>query len=129
MHTQKARWQIRDVDEESLSFVDHVAAELDCERDEAERLAVAVITTLEERLPLEELPDLEAELPRRMRELVHASERILDLPGLEGEAFVARVAHKLRATDDDVARVVEAVYDALRRHLSPREVRRAHLHL
>ncbi len=129
MHTPQARWQVRSIDEESRSFVEHVADELDCELDEAERLAVAVITTLEERLPLDDLPELEAELPRRLRELVHASDRILDLPGLEGAAFVGRVAHKLRMTDDDAARAVDAVFAALRGHLSPREVRRVHLRL
>lgn len=127
MHTQPVR--LHGIDEESLSFVEHVATELDCELDEAERLAVAVVTTLEERLPLDEVQDLEAELPRHVRERVTSSDRILDLPGMNETAFVARVAHKLRMTTQDAERAVAAVFGALRAHLSPREARRAHVHL
>lgn len=125
MHTEPVRSLVRGVDAESASFVEHVASELDCGPDEAERLAVAVITTLEERLPVDEVQDLEAELPPHVRDLVSATPRILDLPDMDETAFVARVAHKLRMTTDDAENVVRAVFAALRAQLSPREVRRA----
>ena len=110
-----------------MELIDEISDELGCEADEAERLAVAVITTLEERIPVEDVPDLEAELPDRVRELMAQVDRILDLPWMDDEAFRTRVAHRLRMTQDDADRMIGVVLRALTTHLSPREVRRARM--
>jgi uncharacterized protein (DUF2267 family) len=110
-----------------MELIDDVADELGCERDEAERLAVAVIATIEERIPHDDVADLEAELPDALRERVAQLDRILDLPGMDDEAFRTRVAHRLRMTEDDAERTIAAVLRALGSCLSPREWRRARL--
>jgi len=110
-----------------MELIEEISDELDCERDEAERLAVAVIATIEERIPMSDVVDLEAELPDRVLELMAQVDRILDLPGMNDEAFRTRVAHRLRMTDEDAERTIAAVLRALEHHLSPREVRRARL--
>jgi uncharacterized protein (DUF2267 family) len=110
-----------------MELIEEVAQELGCELEEAERLAVAVIATIEERIPLADVPDLEAELPEHLRERMAEVERILDLPGMNDEAFRTRVAHRLRMTNDDAERTIAAVLHALESCLSPRERRRARL--
>lgn len=105
-------------------FIGEVAHELGCEHAEAEKLAVAVVATLEEHLPLDEVQELEAELPARVRELVAQLDRVLDLPGMDESGFYARVAQRSRMTHEDAEKTVRAVMKALRAHLSPREARR-----
>lgn len=111
----------------AMELIDDVAEELGCERDEAERLAVAVITTIEERIPVDDVAELEAELPEHLRERMAEVDRILDVPGMDDEAFRTRVAHRLRMTLDDAERTITAVLRALSSCLSPRERRRARL--
>lgn len=111
----------------AMELIEDIAHELDCELWEAERLAVAVIATIEERIPLAEVPDLEAELPDRVRELMAQVDRILDLPGMNDDAFRTRVAHRLHMTHDDAEHVIDVVLRALGECLSPREVRRVRL--
>ena len=108
-----------------MELIDEIADELGCERDEAERFAVGVITTIEERMALDDVPDLEAELPDRVRELMAEVDVVLDLPRMDDEAFRTRVAHRLRMTVEDAARTIAAVLGALESCLSPRELRRA----
>jgi uncharacterized protein (DUF2267 family) len=110
-----------------MELIDDVAEELGCEREEAERLVVGVIATIEEGIPVSEVAELEAELPEHVRERVAQLDRILDLPGMNDEAFRTRVAHRLRMTTDDVERIIAAVLGALEACLSPREWRRARL--
>jgi uncharacterized protein (DUF2267 family) len=114
----------RDDDDESSSFVEAIAAELSCEPDEAERLAVAVIATLEESLTHDDAEELDAELPARVRDLVARDPRLLDAPGMDMAMFVRRVAHRTGMTEDDAARTLAAVISVLREHVSPREARR-----
>jgi len=45
------------------AFFSEIADQLGCERDEAERLAVAVIATLEERLSIDDVLELQRERP------------------------------------------------------------------
>jgi len=106
------------------AFFSEIADQLGCERDEAERLAVAVIATLEERLSLDDVLELEAELPDRVRELVHQIDKLLDLPDMDDHAFRARVMQRLNVTEEDAVRIVDAVVQALGHELSPRETRR-----
>src|SRR5690606_20089240 len=108
-------------------LIEEIADELGCERGEAERLAVAVIATIEERMPAGDLPELEAELPEPIRMRMAEVDRILDLPRMDDEAFRTRVAHRLRMTGEDAARTIAAVLRALESFLSPRERRRARL--
>jgi uncharacterized protein (DUF2267 family) len=110
-----------------MELIDEVADELGCERDEAERLVVAVIATIEERIPLDAVAELEAELPEHVRERMAEVDRIFDLPGMNDEAFRTRVAHRLRMTQEDTERTLNAVLRALTACLSPRERRRARL--
>lgn len=110
-----------------MALIDEVAEELGCELDEAERLTVAVIATIEERISVDDVAELEAELPEHVREGVAQLDRILDLPGMNDEAFRTRVAHRLRMTQDDAERTIDAVLHALASCLSPREQRRARL--
>lgn len=110
-----------------MELIDDVAEELGCERDEAERLTVAVIATIEERMPLSDVAELEAELPEPVRERMAEVERILDLPRMDDEAFRTRVAHRLQMTLEDAERTIAAVLHALTSCLSPREQRRARL--
>lgn len=110
-----------------MELIDEVAEELGCERAEAENLTVAVIATIEERIPVAEVAELEAELPEPLRERMAEVDRILDLPGMNDEAFRTRVAHRLRMTDEDAERTIAAVLRALESCLSPRERRRARL--
>ena len=110
-----------------MELIDEVADELGCERDEAERLAIAVIATIEERIPVSDVAELEAELPDELRERMAEVDRILDLPGMDDEAFRTRVAHRLRMTHDDAERTIAAVLKGLESCLSPRERRRARL--
>lgn len=106
------------------AFFSEIADQLGCERDEAERLAVAVIATLEERLSVEDVVELEAELPERVRELVHQLDKVLDLQEMDDHAFRMRVMQRLHVTEDDALRIVDAVVQALGHELSPRETRR-----
>jgi uncharacterized protein (DUF2267 family) len=110
-----------------MELIDEIAEELACERDEAERLAIAVIATIEEQMPLSDVAELEAELPVEVQERMAEVERILDLPRMNDEAFRTRVAHRLRMTLDDAERSIDAVLRALSSCLSPREQRRARL--
>lgn len=110
-----------------MELIDEVADELGCERDEAERLVVAVIATIEERIPVADVVELEAELPEHVRERMAEVDRIFDLPGMDDEAFRTRVAHRLRMTAEDADRTIDAVSRALTTCLSPRERRRARL--
>jgi uncharacterized protein (DUF2267 family) len=112
-----------------MELIDEIADELGCEQEEAERLAVAVIATIEERIPVGDVAELEAELPEPVRERVAQLDRILDLPRMNDEAFRTRVAHRLRMTADDAERTIAAVLRALSSCLSPRERRRARLPL
>src|SRR5688500_3604563 len=111
----------------AMELVDEVAEELGCERAEAERLVVAVVATIEERIPVGEVVELEAELPDHVRERMAEVDRLLDLPGMNDEAFRTRVAHRPRMTNEDGARTLTAVLRALEACLSPRERRRARL--
>ena len=122
---QRTNGQQRSAPSGASSFIEDVADELGCETAEAERLAVAVVTTLEERLfSLENVEDLEAELPERLRELVGQVDRLLDLPAMDEKAFCARVARRLKTTEDDSEATIAGVFRVLRSHLSPREARR-----
>ena len=107
-----------------MELIDEVADELGCEPEEAERLVVAVIATIEERIPLADVAELEAELPEHVRARVAELDRILDLPEMNDEAFRTRVAHRLRMTGEDTERTIAAVLRALESCLSPREMRR-----
>jgi uncharacterized protein (DUF2267 family) len=96
--------------------------------DQAEEYAVAVIATLEERLPLDEVFALEAHLPSRLDALL-AEEPILDLPDMDREQFSLRVAMRLGVSRVEAESITEAVFSVLRTRLSPAEVERVEVEL
>ncbi|MBU8894281.1 DUF2267 domain-containing protein [Corallococcus sp. H22C18031201] len=90
----------------------------------AQQAAVSVLCALEQRIYSEEASDLEAQLPRRLTELLHRCERH------EGEARPAKfgreemlrwVGEDLALNPDAVEPVVRAVLDSLRHQISEGE--------
>lgn len=107
------------------SFVREVAIRGGFTLDEAEDYAIAVVATLEERLTLPEVLDLEAQLPSLMKELLD-DEPILDIPHMHKDQFCARVATRLDMEEEDadtILLVVRAVFSVLRARISAGEAR------
>jgi uncharacterized protein (DUF2267 family) len=81
------------------------------DRFEAERVTVAVVQTLCDRLSGKEANDLLAQLPSALRELVAVSPSPLPLTLDE---FVHRVAERLDVTDEEAGSYARAVFATLR---------------
>lgn len=102
---------------------DEVSRRLDCDQDRAERVVMAVLQELRDRLPEHEATDLEAQLPTPLR-------RLWFEPGRTGKPvekthraeFVARVRARVPLRDDaEAERAVRAVFAVVQRVLqSPR---------
>ena len=90
--------------------------------DDAESYAVAVVATLEERLPLDEVWGLEAQLPSRLAERLER-EPILDLPRMDGRQLCARVAIRLGVTEREAESIARVVFHVLRRRVSDGDAR------
>jgi uncharacterized protein (DUF2267 family) len=104
------------------SFLLDVAERGGFSLDEAEEYAIAVVATLEERLTLPEVLDLEAQLPSLMRELLD-DEPILDIPRMHKDQFCERVATRLDMTEKAAEPIVRVVFAVLRAHISAGEAR------
>jgi uncharacterized protein (DUF2267 family) len=104
------------------SFVNEVASRGAFTRDEAVRFTVAVIATLEERLTLPAVSDLEAQLPTVLQELLD-EEPILDRPRMDKGEFCGRVALRLDASEDEAESISRVVFAVLRARISPGEAR------
>jgi len=89
----------------------------------ARRAAVSVLCAVEQRINGDETRDLEAQLPRRLSELLHRCERHEDaLPGKFGrEDLLRRVGEDLSLHPDAVEPVVRAVLNSVRDHISEGE--------
>jgi uncharacterized protein (DUF2267 family) len=89
----------------------------------AQQAAVSVLCALEQRILAEEAADLEAQLPRKLTELLHRCERHEEeLPPKFGrEHLLRRVGEDLSLNPDAVEPVVRAVLDALRHQISEGE--------
>jgi uncharacterized protein (DUF2267 family) len=88
--------------------------------EDADEYAVAVIATLEEKLPLVAVHHLEAQLPRTLDEKL-AYEPLLDLPGMDKAEFCARVATRLAITLPEAERVARVVLGVVRSLISEGE--------
>lgn len=104
-------------------FLDDVERAGGYTRRFADEAIVAVVATLEERMSLAEVLDLEAQLPSKLEALLRA-EPILDLPSMTGDELVARVAMRLGVTNDEARAVTRVVFGALRAVLPATEARR-----
>jgi uncharacterized protein (DUF2267 family) len=89
---------------------------------EAERHAVAVIATLEERLPIREVCNLEAQLPRRLDELL-AFVPLNGLPAMDRRQFIERVAARAGVSYAQAESVARTVFAFLRSQISEGEIR------
>lgn len=103
-------------------FVRAVAEQGGYPVDDAEAYAVAVVATLEEKLPLRDVLGLEAQLPSRLAEMLER-EPILDLPAMDGGELCARVAIRLGVTATEAVSIARIVFRVLRLHVSPGEAR------
>jgi uncharacterized protein (DUF2267 family) len=89
----------------------------------AERYTAGVIATLEERLPIREVRDLEAQLPSRLDDIL-AFEPLVAMPRMDGDQFRARVASRLDVTDAEADCIARVVFRVLRSRISVGEARR-----
>lgn len=101
------------------TMFDDVARRLACDGDRAERVVMAVLQELRDRLPEQEAADLEAQLPTSFR-------RLWFQPGRTGKPverthradLVARVRARVPLRDDaEAERAVLAVFGAIQRNL------------
>lgn len=103
-------------------FVRNLAATAGYTVQEAERRAIAVIATIEERLPIREVCNLEAQLPRRLDELL-AFVPLNGLPVMDRTQFLERVAARARVSDTEAETIARTVFAFLRSQISEGEVR------
>ena len=103
-------------------FLRSVAYAANCSWEEAERYAIAVIATLEERLPFREVMDLEAQLPSRLDDIL-AFQPLIGMPAMDGALFCERVASRAGVTATEAGAIARAVFAVLRDRVSPGEVR------
>jgi uncharacterized protein (DUF2267 family) len=103
-------------------FVRNLAAMGGYSIHEAERHAVAVIATLEERLPIREVCNLEAQLPRRLDELL-AFVPLNGLPAMDRMQFIERVAARAGVNYAQAESVARTVFAFLRSQISEGEIR------
>jgi uncharacterized protein (DUF2267 family) len=89
---------------------------------EAERRAIAVIATLEERIPIREVYDLEAQLPSRLDELL-AFVPLNGLPAMDRVQFCERVAARARVSYGQAEEIAATVFAFLRERISEGEAR------
>lgn len=96
--------------------------------EQAEKAAVAVLCTLEQRLVGNEPAHLEAQLPMKLKELLQRCElhekreENVPLHKIGKDEFCRRVAEHLGDSSADVETTIRAVFGALRDHISSGEV-------
>jgi uncharacterized protein (DUF2267 family) len=88
--------------------------------EDADEYAVAVIATLEEKLPIVAVHHLEAQLPSTLDEKL-AYEPLLDLPGMDKAEFCERVATRLAVTLPEAERIARVVLGIVRALVSEGE--------
>jgi uncharacterized protein (DUF2267 family) len=118
---ERTKPEVRSFDE----FVERVKRRADLDRLEAERAAHAVLETLAERLVADEVDDLQAALPKPLREALqrgkvhaHGTPRAMSL-----DEFVDRVARKEDVGVDEAFEHTRAVFATLAEALPPKELR------
>jgi uncharacterized protein (DUF2267 family) len=103
------------------AFFKELCEEGRLERELAECAAVAVVHALLQRIQPTEAKDLEAQLPRKLVEMLPAREAGPALEGKSKEDFLGAVAEALRLDAAAVEPVVRAVLHTLRAHISEGE--------
>ncbi len=85
-------------------------------RDRAERAASSVLCALEQRITVEESDDLNAQLPRKLQELLHRCERHEgSRPERFGlQEFLQMVADDLETNVNEAESLTRAVFEAVR---------------
>jgi uncharacterized protein (DUF2267 family) len=109
-------------------FVRNIADAGGYTMDDAARYAVAVIATLEERLPIRDVCGLEAQLPSRLDEIL-SFEPLLGLPAMDRFQFRERVAARLGVTLEQAENIARTVFGVLRFRVSEGEARRVEARL
>jgi uncharacterized protein (DUF2267 family) len=95
---------------------------------EAELYAVAVIATLEERLSIRDVCDLEAQLPSRFDEIL-AFQPLVGMPAMTRDQFCERVAARAGVTDAQAEAISRTVFAVLRSRISDGESDQVAQHL
>lgn len=103
-------------------FVHAIAEEGGYSNEDAETCAIAVVATLEERLPLDEVWGLEAQLPSLLAEMLER-EPIVDLPRMDSHQLCKRVAIRLGVTEPEAESIARIVFHVLRTRVSVGEAR------
>jgi uncharacterized protein (DUF2267 family) len=103
-------------------FVRNIADAAGFPMADAERYAVAVVATLEERLSIREVCDLEAQLPSRFDEIL-AFQPIQGLPAMDRAQFCERVASRAGVSKAEAEAIAAAVFAVLRSRISAGEAR------
>ncbi len=103
-------------------FVRNLAAVGNYTIPEAERRAIAVIATLEERIPIRGVLDLEAQLPSRLDELL-SFVPLNGLPAMDRIQFCKRVAARARVSFGQAEEIAGTVFAFVRSQISEGEAR------
>ncbi|MFP2911569.1 DUF2267 domain-containing protein [Pyxidicoccus sp. 3LFB2] len=105
------------------AFLNHLCVRGGMSPAVAEQAAISVLCAIEQRIFQDEVADLEAQLPRKLTELLHRCERHEEeLPDKFGrEHLLKRVGDDLSLNPDAVEPVVRAVLDAIRHQISEGE--------
>lgn len=109
-------------------FVRDVASRGGYTKEAAERYVVGTLTTLEERLPIQEVRALESQLPTRLDEIL-AFQPVLALPTMDRRTFCWRFAVRVGVPEEEAEAIVRLVFRVLRLHISAGEARHIEAHL
>lgn len=109
-------------------FVRDVATAGGYTRQDAERYTVGTLTTLEERLPIQEVRALESQLPSRLDGIL-AFQPVLALPTMDRRTFCWRFATRVGVPEGEAEAIVRLVFRVLRSHISAGESRHIEAHL
>lgn len=104
------------------AFLRSVAVATELPDAEAERCALAVVATLEERLPLREVFDLEAQLPSRFDDIL-ALQPMVGLPWMDKVQFCERVGARAGLTPAEAETVALTIFAVIRSKVSAGEAR------
>lgn len=105
------------------TFINDMCLPGDLEQGEAERAAVAVLCTLENRIQPEESQDMEAQLPHKLQELLsHCRQGKQQAPQrFDKAAFVERIAVELDVTPEQAESLARRVFATVRDQISDGE--------
>lgn len=104
-------------------FLKDLEAKAGVGRERAEQVAQSVLCALEQRLMDTEFKHLEAQLPRKVRDLLQRCPRHAGAPPLKLhlEQFLAMVSEDLDTTPNEAERLCRAVFATVREHISEGE--------